>query len=56
MTGAIREHLAARPDAVDSRGYLTAGREAMARTVATIIQVVARDTPAAPTTAPTATP
>ncbi|MET8455524.1 class II fructose-bisphosphate aldolase [Streptomyces parvulus] len=41
MTGAIREHLTARPDAVDSRGYLTAGREAMARTVATIIQVVA---------------
>lgn len=44
MTGAIREYLAARPDAADSRGYLTAGREAMARTVATIIQVVARTT------------
>ncbi|WND39080.1 class II fructose-bisphosphate aldolase [Streptomyces sp. BB1-1-1] len=45
MTGAIREYLAARPEAVDSRGYLTVGREAMARTVATIIQVVARTTP-----------
>ncbi|GAA3997842.1 class II fructose-bisphosphate aldolase family protein [Streptomyces marokkonensis] len=44
MTGAIREFLAARPEAVDSRGYLTAGREAMARTVAAIIQVVARTT------------
>ncbi|MFE1025196.1 ketose-bisphosphate aldolase [Streptomyces sp. NPDC058818] len=45
MTGAIREYLAARPEAVDSRGYLTVGREAMARTVATIIQVVARTAP-----------
>ncbi|MFJ7770074.1 ketose-bisphosphate aldolase [Streptomyces sp. NPDC097107] len=45
MTGAIREYLAARPEAVDSRGYLTVGRQAMARTVATIIQVVARTTP-----------
>ncbi|MBQ1095901.1 class II fructose-bisphosphate aldolase family protein [Streptomyces sp. b94] len=44
MTGAIREYLAARPEAVDSRGYLTVGREAMARTVATIIQVVTRTT------------
>ncbi|MGC9376807.1 class II fructose-bisphosphate aldolase [Streptomyces sp. MH13] len=42
MTGAIREFLAAHPEAVDSRGYLTAGREAMARAVATIIQAVAR--------------
>ncbi|AKZ54181.1 putative tagatose-bisphosphate aldolase [Streptomyces ambofaciens ATCC 23877] len=41
MTGAIREYLAARPDAADSRGYLTAGREAMVRTVASIIRVVA---------------
>ncbi|WP_328559043.1 ketose-bisphosphate aldolase [Streptomyces coelicoflavus] len=55
MTGAIREHLAARPDAVDSRGYLTAGREAMVRTVATLIGVVARTGPAAPA-APSATP
>ncbi|MFH8974639.1 ketose-bisphosphate aldolase [Streptomyces sp. NPDC017890] len=42
MTEAIREFLAAHPAAVDSRGYLTAGREAMARTVATIVQGVAR--------------
>ncbi|MGC9500293.1 class II fructose-bisphosphate aldolase [Streptomyces sp. WG7] len=42
MTGAIREFLAAHPEAVDSRGYLTAGRQAMARAVATIIQAVAR--------------
>ncbi|MFF8093475.1 ketose-bisphosphate aldolase [Streptomyces sp. NPDC016675] len=41
MTGAIREYLAARPEAADSRGYLTAGREAMVRTVASIIRVVA---------------
>ncbi|MFC4504460.1 MULTISPECIES: class II fructose-bisphosphate aldolase [Streptomyces] len=33
MTGAIREHLDARPEAVDPRGYLAEGREAMARTV-----------------------
>ncbi|CAL9378836.1 D-tagatose-1,6-bisphosphate aldolase subunit KbaY [Streptomyces sp. enrichment culture] len=37
MTGAIREFLAAHPEAVDSRGYLTVGREAMTRTVAAII-------------------
>ncbi len=42
MTGAIREHLAAHPEAVDSRGYLTVGREAMIRTVATLVRVVAR--------------
>ncbi|MFE9774383.1 ketose-bisphosphate aldolase [Streptomyces sp. NPDC005931] len=40
MTGAIREFLATRPEAVDSRGYLTVGREAMARVVAEIIQVL----------------
>ncbi|MGW8064313.1 class II fructose-bisphosphate aldolase [Streptomyces ziwulingensis] len=45
LTGAIREYLAARPDAADSRGYLAAGREAMVRTVASLIQVVARPTP-----------
>ncbi|MFE1588023.1 ketose-bisphosphate aldolase [Streptomyces sp. NPDC058737] len=53
MTGAIREHLAARPEAVDSRGYLTAGREAMVRTVATLLRVVARTAPVPP---PPATP
>ncbi|MFE9925127.1 ketose-bisphosphate aldolase [Streptomyces sp. NPDC005774] len=37
MTGAIRDFLAARPEAVDSRGYLTVGREAMTRAVADII-------------------
>ncbi|GHH09333.1 class II fructose-bisphosphate aldolase [Streptomyces lanatus] len=37
MTGAIRDHLAAHPEAVDSRTYLSAGREAMVRAVADII-------------------
>ncbi|TQJ47190.1 class II fructose-bisphosphate aldolase [Streptomyces sp. SLBN-115] len=37
MTGAIREHLDAHPDAVDARTYLSAGREAMARTVERIV-------------------
>ncbi|MFD9322542.1 ketose-bisphosphate aldolase [Streptomyces sp. NPDC060053] len=37
MTGAIREHLGAHPDAVDARTYLSAGREAMARTVERIV-------------------
>ncbi|WP_210571463.1 class II fructose-bisphosphate aldolase [Streptomyces sp. GESEQ-4] len=40
MTGAIREYLAAHPDAVDSRKYLSVGREAMVRTVAEIIRVL----------------
>ncbi|CAL9636115.1 class II fructose-bisphosphate aldolase [Streptomyces sp. Tu 3180] len=40
MTGAIREFLAARPEAVDSRGYLTVGREAMTRTVASLIGAI----------------
>ncbi|MET7441663.1 MULTISPECIES: class II fructose-bisphosphate aldolase [unclassified Streptomyces] len=40
MTGAIREFLTARPEAVDSRAYLGAGREAMARTVAHLIGVL----------------
>ncbi|GAB2847924.1 class II fructose-bisphosphate aldolase family protein [Streptomyces deserti] len=42
MTGAIREFLAAHPDAVDSRHYLTVGREAMVRTVAGLIRVLGR--------------
>ncbi|MFD3616251.1 ketose-bisphosphate aldolase [Streptomyces sp. NPDC058676] len=40
MTGAIREFLAAHPEAVDSRAYLSVGREAMARAVAGIIRVL----------------
>ncbi|MCD7440948.1 class II fructose-bisphosphate aldolase family protein [Streptomyces lincolnensis] len=40
MTGAIREFLAAYPEAVDSRTYLGVGREAMARTVAGLIGVL----------------
>ncbi|WP_328369822.1 class II fructose-bisphosphate aldolase family protein [Streptomyces sp. NBC_00445] len=40
MTGAIREYLAAHPEAVDSRKYLSVGREAMVRTVAEIIRVL----------------
>ncbi|CAM5614317.1 Fructose-bisphosphate aldolase class II OS=Streptomyces griseomycini OX=66895 GN=FHS37_003800 PE=4 SV=1 [Streptomyces griseomycini] len=47
MTGAIREFLAAHPEAVDSRGYLTVGREAMTRTVAAIIGALG-PVPAAP--------
>ncbi|MFI6932760.1 ketose-bisphosphate aldolase [Streptomyces sp. NPDC050287] len=46
MTGAIREFLAAHPEAVDSRTYLSVGREAMARTVAGVIRAL--DRPAAP--------
>jgi fructose-bisphosphate aldolase class II len=42
MTGAIREFLAAHPEAVDSRKYLSVGREAMAREVARIIRVLSR--------------
>ncbi|WP_028799635.1 class II fructose-bisphosphate aldolase [Streptomyces sp. 142MFCol3.1] len=40
MTGAVREFLAAHPEAVDSRKYLGVGREAMARTVARLIGVL----------------
>ncbi|AVH60338.1 MULTISPECIES: class II fructose-bisphosphate aldolase [Streptomyces] len=40
MTGAIREFLAAHPEAVDSRKYLGVGREAMARMVARFIGVL----------------
>ncbi|MBW8737780.1 MAG: class II fructose-bisphosphate aldolase family protein [Streptomyces turgidiscabies] len=42
MTGAIREFLAAHPEAVDSRRYLSVGREAMARAVTRIIGVLRR--------------
>lgn len=42
MTGAIRAFLAAHPEAVDSRKYLTVGREAMAREVTRIIGVLSR--------------
>jgi fructose-bisphosphate aldolase class II len=42
MTGAIRDFLAARPEAVDSRTYLGVGREAMAREVRRIIGVLSR--------------
>jgi fructose-bisphosphate aldolase class II len=40
MTGAVREFLATHPEAVDSRKYLSVGREAMARTVARLIGVL----------------
>ncbi|MFB7992180.1 ketose-bisphosphate aldolase [Streptomyces sp. NPDC056002] len=42
MTAAIREFLAAHPDAVDSRKYLSVGREAMARTVTQLVEVMRR--------------
>ncbi|MFE6619969.1 ketose-bisphosphate aldolase [Streptomyces sp. NPDC057740] len=44
MTGAIRDFLAAHPEAVDSRKYLSVGREAMVRAVADIIRVLAPKT------------
>ncbi|MFF4472691.1 hypothetical protein ACFYZ3_24390 [Streptomyces sp. NPDC001599] len=47
-TGDLIGRAATRPEAVDSRGYLTAGREAMVRTVATLIQVVTRTDPVPP--------
>ncbi|MFF7790794.1 ketose-bisphosphate aldolase [Streptomyces sp. NPDC007991] len=40
LTGAIREYLAARPETVDPRGYLTVAREAMTRTVARTLQTL----------------
>jgi fructose-bisphosphate aldolase class II len=40
MTGAVREFLTARPEAVDARPYLADAREAMARTVAHLIRVL----------------
>lgn len=42
MTGAIRDFLAAHPEAVDSREYLSVGREAMVRAVTGIIRTVGR--------------
>ncbi|WP_406174480.1 ketose-bisphosphate aldolase [Streptomyces canus] len=42
MTGAIREFLAAHPEAVDSRTYLGVGRDAMAEAARRIIQLLAR--------------
>ncbi|MBX7550876.1 class II fructose-bisphosphate aldolase [Streptomyces sp. NPDC004232] len=42
MTGAIREFLATHPEAVDSRKYLSVGREAMADEVRRIIGVLSR--------------
>ncbi|MEU3338154.1 class II fructose-bisphosphate aldolase [Streptomyces sp. NPDC002144] len=41
MTAAIREFLAAHPEAVDSRQYLSVGREAMVRTVTDIVRTLA---------------
>ncbi|MFI5673589.1 class II fructose-bisphosphate aldolase [Streptomyces cellulosae] len=43
MTGAIRQFLAAHPEAVDSRTYLSVGREAMERAVAGAIRVLGPD-------------
>jgi fructose-bisphosphate aldolase class II len=40
MTTAIREHLAAHPDVVDSRKYLRVAREAMVGSVTQLITVV----------------
>ncbi|MFE0550625.1 ketose-bisphosphate aldolase [Streptomyces pilosus] len=40
MTGAVREYLTAHPEAVDSRGYLTVGRDAMTRAVAGTIRAL----------------
>ncbi|ALV37435.1 ketose-bisphosphate aldolase [Streptomyces sp. CdTB01] len=40
MTGAIRDFLAAHPEAVDSRKYLGVGREAMAQAVTGIIRTL----------------
>ncbi|MGJ5749681.1 fructose-bisphosphate aldolase class II [Streptomyces puniciscabiei] len=42
MTGAIREFLAAHPEAVDSRTYLSVGREAMVQEVRRTIGVLVR--------------
>lgn len=43
MTGAIREFLTAHPEAVDSRKYLSVGREAMVREVARLLRVLGPD-------------
>ncbi|MFF7949525.1 class II fructose-bisphosphate aldolase [Streptomyces griseorubiginosus] len=42
MTRAIREHLAAHPEAVDSRTYLGVGRDAMAEAARRIIRMLGR--------------
>ncbi|MER6526912.1 class II fructose-bisphosphate aldolase [Streptomyces sp. NPDC001508] len=42
MTGAIRDFLAVRPEAVDSRTYLGIGRDAMAREVTRIMRILGR--------------
>ncbi|MCT9090267.1 class II fructose-bisphosphate aldolase family protein [Streptomyces sp. ASQP_92] len=42
MTDAIRAYLAAHPEAVDARTYLTVGRQAMAETVTRLIGVLDR--------------
>ncbi|WP_320773285.1 class II fructose-bisphosphate aldolase [Streptomyces sp. CRN 30] len=44
MTGAVREYLAAHPDAVDPRRYLAEGREAMAHTVTDLVRLLGRVT------------
>ncbi|OEV04964.1 class II fructose-bisphosphate aldolase [Streptomyces oceani] len=41
FTGAVREHLTAHPETMDSRKYLAPGREAMAETVADFLRVIA---------------
>ncbi|MET7475653.1 class II fructose-bisphosphate aldolase [Streptomyces sp. NPDC005648] len=46
MTSAIREFLAAHPEAVDSRKYLSVGREAMAAAVTAIIRTLTTRPPA----------
>ncbi|MFE1310459.1 ketose-bisphosphate aldolase [Streptomyces sp. NPDC058755] len=48
MTSAIRAFLAAHPEAVDSRKYLSVGREAMAQEVARLIGVLGREPGARP--------
>nr|WP_202477278.1 class II fructose-bisphosphate aldolase [Streptomyces sp. SID5470] len=42
MTGAIREYLAAHPEAVDPRTYLSAGRDAMVEAARRIIRLLGR--------------
>ncbi|MXM66576.1 ketose-bisphosphate aldolase [Streptomyces sp. HUCO-GS316] len=45
LTGAVREFLTARPEAVDPRLYLSTGREAMVGAVTGIIRILARPAP-----------
>ncbi|MFF4029705.1 ketose-bisphosphate aldolase [Streptomyces sviceus] len=42
MTGAVREYLAAHPEAVDPRRYLSAGRDAMVEAARRIIRLLGR--------------